>query len=47
MTEPTRLIIAYTLVGVVFLIGAPAITIVLRRRGREKLRRRGIKRHGH
>ncbi len=47
MDDFTRLTIAYALVGVLLVIGIPTLILYLRRRKREKLRRRGIKTHGH
>lgn len=47
MPELTRELLAYAIIGAVVLIAAPAVIVTLRRRHREKLRRRGIKRYGH
>lgn len=47
MIDVTRELVAYAIIGVVLLIALPAALVVLRRRHREKLRRRGIKRYGH
>jgi cytochrome c oxidase assembly factor CtaG len=47
MDDFTRLTIAYAIVGVLLVIGIPMTILQLRRRKREKLRRRGIKTHGH
>lgn len=43
----SRELIAYAIIGVVLLIGGPALGIMLQRRKRRKLRQRGIKRYGH
>ncbi|MET0373376.1 MULTISPECIES: hypothetical protein [unclassified Sphingomonas] len=47
MDEATRYTLVYAIVGTLLLIGVPALIVHLRRRKREKLRRRGIKRYGH
>lgn len=47
MFELTRELIAYAIIGLVVIIGAPVMGVMLQRRKREKLRRRGIKRYGH
>jgi hypothetical protein len=47
MDDFTRLTIAYAILGVLLVIGIPLTIVVLRRRKREKLRRRGIKTYGH
>jgi len=43
----TREMVAYGIIGIVLLIGIPAIVVAQRKRRREKLRRRGIKTYGH
>ncbi len=47
MDEATRHTLVYVIVGFLLVIGVPALILHLRRRKREKLRRRGIKRYGH
>ena len=47
MDEATRLTLVYAIIGVLLLCGVPSLIVYLRRRKREKLRRRGIKRYGH
>ncbi len=47
MDEATRLTLVYVIIGLILLIGTPALVVYLRRRKRDKLRRRGIKRYGH
>ncbi len=47
MDEATRFTLVYVIVGMLLLVGVPALIVYLRRRKREKLRRRGIKRYGH
>ena len=47
MDEATRLTLVYAIIGVLLLIGVPALIVYLRKRKREKLRRRGIKTYGH
>lgn len=47
MFDSTREILALGLVGSTVVVLAPWITYTVIRRKREKLRRRGIKRHGH
>ncbi len=47
MDETWRLFIAYGIVGTIVLFAIPAGLIYARKRKREKLRRRGIKRYGH
>jgi hypothetical protein len=47
LEELSREWIAYSIIGVVLLIGIPTIVISLRKRHRQKLRRRGIKTYGH
>lgn len=43
----TREFLAYAIIGVVALIVIPWAIIAYRRRQRDRLRRRGIKRYGH
>ncbi len=43
----SRELLAYAIIGIVVLIGAPLLGVVLHRRKRRKLRQRGIKRYGH
>jgi hypothetical protein len=43
----TREIIAYGLIGLVLAVGMPVSLITWQRYRRRKLRRQGIKRHGH
>jgi hypothetical protein len=45
--DVSREMIAYGLIGTVALVATPVIIALVRRRKREKLRRRGIKRYGH
>jgi ABC-type Fe3+ transport system permease subunit len=47
MDEATRLTLVYAIIGTLLLIGTPLTFAYLRRRKRDKLRRRGIKRYGH
>lgn len=47
MDETTRFLIVYVIVGILLLVGIPTAVIYARKRKREKLRRRGIKRYGH
>ncbi|USU04925.1 hypothetical protein NF700_16105 [Sphingomonadaceae bacterium OTU29MARTA1] len=47
MDETTRHTVVYVIVGFLLVTGVPALILYLRRRKREKLRRRGIKRYGH
>ena len=47
MFEFSREMIAYAIIGVILLTGTPLTVALLRRRQRERLRRRGIKRYGH
>lgn len=47
MDDTWRLFIAYAIVATILLIAIPAGLIYARKRKREKLRRRGIKRYGH
>ena len=43
----SRELLAYAIIGIVLLIGGPALGVMLHRRKRRKLRQRGIKRYGH
>lgn len=43
----SRELLAYAIIGVVVLIGAPLVGLILHRRKRRRLRLRGIKRYGH
>ena len=43
----SRELLAYAIIGVVLLLGGPALGVMLHRRKRRKLRQRGIKRYGH
>ena len=43
----SRELLAYATIGVVLLLGGPALGVMLHRRKRRKLRQRGIKRYGH
>ncbi|WP_294320582.1 hypothetical protein [uncultured Sphingomonas sp.] len=45
--DVSRELLAYAIIGVVLLIGGPALGVMLHRRKRRKLRQRGIKRYGH
>jgi LPXTG-motif cell wall-anchored protein len=47
MIDITRETVAYLIMGMAALVGLPLLFLRLRRRRREKLRRRGIKRYGH
>ncbi|MBB4086005.1 hypothetical protein ACLN6N_14915 [Sphingomonas carotinifaciens] len=47
MFEITREIVAYGIIGGIVVLGAPFVVATLRKRHRDKLRRRGIKRYGH
>ena len=47
MVDLSREMIAYTLMGLIGMLALPWFGIALRRRHRDKLRRRGIKRFGH
>jgi hypothetical protein len=47
MIDVTRELVAYAIIGAVLLVAVPTAVITLRRRHRQKLRRRGIKRYGH
>lgn len=43
----SRELLAYAIIGLVILIGAPSLGVMLHRRKRRRLRQRGIKRYGH
>ncbi len=45
--DHSRELIAYAIIGIVLLIGGPALGVMLHRRKLRKLRQRGIKRYGH
>lgn len=47
MDETTRLSLVYAIVAALLIFGVPAMVLHLRKRRRDKLRRRGIKRYGH
>lgn len=47
MVEISRELIAFAIIGVLAIVGVPWIAMTMRRRHRERLRRRGIKRYGH
>lgn len=47
MDETSRFFIAYAIIGVIAVVGVPAMLIYARKRRREMLRRRGVKRYGH
>lgn len=47
MDETSRLVIAYGIVSLIVIFAVPTMFIYARKRKREKLRRRGIKRYGH
>ncbi|MBB3691624.1 hypothetical protein [Sphingomonas sp. BK580] len=47
MIDVTRELVAYAIIGAVLLVAVPTAIVLLRRRHRQKLRRRGIKRFGH
>ena len=47
MIDLTREMVAYAIIGAVVLTVLPFVLTMRRRRHQEKLRRRGIKRHGH
>ncbi|WP_176473116.1 hypothetical protein [Sphingomonas lenta] len=47
MYGPEGEMVAYALLGLIALGGSVAAVVGARRRHRRKLRRRGIKRHGH
>ncbi|MBD8679964.1 hypothetical protein [Sphingomonas sp. CFBP 13720] len=43
----SREMLAYAIIAIVAIVTVPWLVILLRRRHRDKLRRRGIKRYGH
>ncbi len=47
MIELSRELVAYAIIGVLVAMAVPTAIVVMRRRKREKLRRRGIKTYGH
>lgn len=47
MDEATRHLLVLVIIGALLLVGVPILIVYLRRRKRDKLRRRGIKRYGH
>ncbi|PAV68455.1 hypothetical protein WR25_11059 [Diploscapter pachys] len=47
MDEATRHTLVIAIIAVLLLIGTPVLVLKLRKRKRDKLRRRGIKRYGH
>ncbi len=47
MDEATRYTLVLVIIGTLLLIGVPTLVVYLRKRKRDKLRRRGIKRYGH
>ena len=47
MFDLSREMIAYGIVGFLLVIGLPWLGHTLRKRKRERLRRRGIKKYGH
>ncbi|WP_022688179.1 MULTISPECIES: hypothetical protein [Sphingomonas] len=47
MIELSRELVAYAIIGVLVAVAVPTAIVVMRRRKREKLRRRGIKTYGH
>ncbi len=47
MDEATRHTLVIAIIAVQLLIGTPVLVLKLRKRKRDKLRRRGIKRYGH
>ncbi len=47
MDETTRHTIVYAIIAFLLVVGIPTLILYLRKRKREKLRRRGIKRYGH
>jgi hypothetical protein len=47
MIEITREIIAYTIIAIIVAIAVPVVVRMRIKRHRDRLRRRGIKRHGH
>ncbi|WP_294196971.1 hypothetical protein [uncultured Sphingomonas sp.] len=47
MIELSRELVAYAIIGVLVIVAVPTGIVVMRKRRREKLRRRGIKTYGH
>ena len=47
MNDPSRELIAYSIIGALLIVAVPWLVIAMRRRQRKRLRRRGIKRYGH
>ncbi|MEE8611147.1 MAG: hypothetical protein V3V60_03005 [Sphingomonas aquatilis] len=47
MDEATRHTLVIAIIAALLLIGTPVLILKLRKRKRDKLRRRGIKRYGH
>ena len=47
MIELSRELVAYAIIGVLVIVAVPTCIVVMRKRRREKLRRRGIKTYGH
>ena len=47
MIELSRELVANAIIGVLVAVAVPTAIVVMRRRKREKLRRRGIKTYGH
>ncbi|WP_334656717.1 hypothetical protein [Sphingomonas panaciterrae] len=47
MDYSTRVVVAYLLIAAVAIIAGTVAVIQYRKRQRQNLRRRGIKRHGH
>ncbi len=45
--DVSREVLAYAILAIVAIVTLPWLAILLRRRHRDKLRRRGIKRYGH
>ncbi|WP_141395875.1 hypothetical protein [Sphingomonas spermidinifaciens] len=45
--DTTRELVAYGLIAAILVLGLPWLAITFNKRRRDKLRRRGIKRHGH
>lgn len=47
MDEATRHTLVIAIIAAVLVVGVPLLVLKLRKRHRDKLRRRGIKRYGH
>lgn len=45
--DMSRELLAYAIIGLVVVIGAPLLGVMLHRRKRRRLRQRGIKKYGH